>query len=157
MSAKSRKGSLQRVSSMIASGTFGGQLGERLKELVIWQNWQQIVGKGIAERARPLRLSGGVLTVTVISPAWMQELSYMKGELVSKLNFAIGDERIKEIVFKAGSFPRSAVDKEERVIPLNPVTPEQKAEIDSIVSEVEDEELREELRRLMTSHYQHVK
>lgn len=153
MGAKSRKGSIQRLSSLVFSGVVGGQLSERLKELVIWQDWEQIVGRGIAGRARPLRLSGGVLTITVVSSAWMQELNFMKQGLMDKLNSALGEQKIKEIVFKAGALPPTETKKVDDRIILRQVTAEQLEMIESQVSCIDDPELRTELRELMERHY----
>jgi hypothetical protein len=156
MCAKSRKGSIQRLSSLVFSGAIGGQLAERLKELMIWQDWEQIVGRGIAGRARPLRFTGGVLTITVVSSAWMQELNFMKESLIEKLNSALGEQRVREIVFKAGALPPVSAKKDDEKISLKPVTPEQQAMIDNQVAGIEDQELRNELRELMKRHYQRV-
>ncbi|MCE1227859.1 MAG: DUF721 domain-containing protein, partial [Geobacteraceae bacterium] len=102
MAGKRPKGSPERISRLLTGSGLNPELGARLKDLVIWESWDQAVGPAIAARTRPLRLVGGVLTVVVASGPWMQQLSFMKTELRDRINTTLGDERVREIVLKAG-------------------------------------------------------
>ena len=46
----------------------GLALGERLRETEIWRVWPEVVGQGLVNRARPLRIINGTLTVAVLAP-----------------------------------------------------------------------------------------
>ncbi len=50
--------------------------------------WTAIVGSRIASRTRVGKLNRGVLTVKVASSAWSNELSFLKTQLLAKLNRA---------------------------------------------------------------------
>jgi predicted nucleic acid-binding Zn ribbon protein len=59
--------------------------------------WERITGPGIAAAARPTAERNGVLTVTCEAAVWAQELDLMAGELVPRLNSALGVEAVREL------------------------------------------------------------
>lgn len=69
----------------------------------LWRKWDAVVGEPIASHARPNRLEDGVLVVDVSSHSWAQELQHLKGDLVTRLNGAFGERKIREIYFVVGS------------------------------------------------------
>jgi hypothetical protein len=92
-------------------------LAERLREAEIWRLWPEIVGQTIATRAMPLRIIKGILTVAVSSGPWKQELSFLKGMMIGKLNERLGGEVVKDIVLKSGQINSDAV--------MTPLPPEE--------------------------------
>lgn len=62
--------------------------------------WPEIVGREVAEKTSPIRISDGSLIIRTASPGWSHQLSLMKTTIVEKLNtsgFEIVDLRF---VFK---------------------------------------------------------
>jgi len=153
MAGKRPKGSPERIGRLLAGAGINPALGARLKDLAIWQSWDQAVGKTIAARAQPLRMVGGTLTVVVASGPWMQQLSFMKTELRDRINALLGDDRIKEIVLKAGRIRDDHGAAEELRPPARPLSTQQQSQISQQVSAVEDVELRLSLQLLMEVHY----
>ena len=153
MAVKRPKGSPERISSLLAGAAISPELGARLKDLVIWQVWEQAVGEAIANRAKPLRLVGGVLTVTVANGPWMQQLSFMKAELRDRVNALLKEERVKEIVLKAGRVAPANGPEEASAPQPKPLTPQQKNAIGQQLEGIEDQELRQSLQGLMEQHY----
>lgn len=68
----------------------------------LWEQWADLVGPAIAQNARPEAIKGKLLLVNVSSAPWMQQLQYLKSELIEKLNSALGMEALKDIRFKIG-------------------------------------------------------
>ncbi len=154
MARKRPKGRPEPLGSVLRSSFAGTTLGERLKDLAIWQHWEQVVGAAIARRARPVRLAGGVLTVAVGSAPWMQQLSFMKADLVTRLNSCLGEERVREIVLKSARVVEEDGAGEEVASPVSrPLSQEDQAWIEQQTSEVADSDLQRQLRALMESHY----
>ena len=151
MAGKRPKGSPERISKLLTSG-LNPELGARLKDLVIWESWDQAVGSAIAGRARPLRLVGGVLTVVVASGPWMQQLSFMKAELRDRINTMLGDDRVREIVLKAGRIQQDIVSIETARPAPKPLSLQQQAQIAQQLSDLDDAELRQSLQALMEQH-----
>ncbi|MFH2064033.1 MAG: DUF721 domain-containing protein [Pseudomonadota bacterium] len=69
----------------------------------IWSLWSEAIGPTIAENARPAAFKGHVLLVHVTSSPWMQQLQFLKQDIIRKLNTALGKEMVTEIKFKIGS------------------------------------------------------
>jgi len=72
---------------------------ERLAEQGAITNWERAVGERIAEQAVPRSIKNGILKVKVKSPAWRQELMFIKEEIRSKLNNELGESVVSEIKF----------------------------------------------------------
>lgn len=64
--------------------------------------WKSIAGSDIAENTKPTAIRGGLLTVNVTSSVWIQQLQYIKVELIIRLNAALKGESIENIKFKVG-------------------------------------------------------
>ncbi len=62
-------------------------------------HWSEIVGKQVAQVARPLRVDADTLWVAVKSHAWAQELNFQKGTILRRLNERAGEERFRELRF----------------------------------------------------------
>ncbi|MBN1825091.1 MAG: DUF721 domain-containing protein [Candidatus Eisenbacteria bacterium] len=65
--------------------------------------WEEVVGRRIAGRARPLEMRGKTLFVEVDGSAWIQELSFLREEILVKLNRRAGGDgdALDRIVFLA--------------------------------------------------------
>ncbi len=150
MALKRPKGRPERIGKLLASSS--SVLSNRLQDLEIWQCWDVVVGSAIAARAYPLRLQNQVLTVMVSNGPWMQQLSFMKRELVEKINTQLGNERVKEIVLKVGKpLDRPTTASEPRPEPRE-LSAEEVAEIRQRASGIEDEELCLAFQELMKTH-----
>ena len=71
--------------------------------LRVWEVWDHAVGEAIAENAQPAAFKGDMLIVHVTSSVWGHHLQFLKTDLLQSLNEALGDERIKEIIFKTAT------------------------------------------------------
>ena len=142
----------QGVSDLLAS-VFGGKPAARLlREIAIWQVWDEVVGPQVARRARPSSIRDGVLTVTVASGPWLQQLTFLKGEIITRLNEKIGDDLVREIYLKAGNPQPAKRLPPAKQPPSRPLTNEEEQLIDRQVAQIGDNELRDELAALMRRH-----
>ena len=71
-----------------------------LKE--VWRLWDEAVGEPIAQNARPAAFKGKLLIVHVSSSTWIHQLQFLKNDMITKLNAAVGKPLIEEIKFKIG-------------------------------------------------------
>ena len=77
-------------------------LGIKVKQYQIWDVWEGVVGEAIARQTQPNQIRNMVLWVTVSSSTWMQQLEFMKKQIVSRLNDCIGEKVITDIRFRIG-------------------------------------------------------
>ena len=62
------------------------QISPILKRYEVFENWDNLVGPKIAERARPVKIEGKSLILEVDHPAWAQELNFLKPQLLKKIS-----------------------------------------------------------------------
>ncbi len=63
--------------------------------------WGEVVGERVRGHTKPLKVRRGMLFVEVKSPVWMNELVFLKGEIISKLNSRLKCKVVNDIVFVA--------------------------------------------------------
>ncbi len=80
-------------------------LSDHAQRLHIFQCWRDVVGSKIAARTTPDMFRAGVLFVKVASPTWQQELSYLKVDIIAKLNKTLGKSMVHELKVICGSRP----------------------------------------------------
>jgi len=68
----------------------------------LWDLWGDIVGGPIAENTRPAAFKGKLLIVYVSSSTWMQQLQFLKKDIIGKINSVLGEDLIEEIKFRIG-------------------------------------------------------
>jgi predicted nucleic acid-binding Zn ribbon protein len=141
---RSRPVALQAVLGNIFAGT---PLGQRLKEARVWTIWEGTVGATVANRAHPVQFRDGILTVAVTSAPWLQQLTFMKKDLVAALNRECGEELVRDIYLTAASGPRKPHAPKTAPSRRNPPIPPD--QIAKIAAETGDPELARLLTRLM--------
>jgi predicted nucleic acid-binding Zn ribbon protein len=82
-------------------GNYLSNLGyaDRLHKQSAVTRWAEIVGPKIALETQALKIDGDTLVIKVHRAAWRQQLTFLKAELLAKLNSQIGEELIKDIRF----------------------------------------------------------
>lgn len=91
-----------RLGAVLEQALKGSRIAINFDLPVIWANWAELVGPSIAQHTRPEAIKGDLLLVNVSSAPWMQELQYLKDEIVKKLNDALGKGTLREICFQIG-------------------------------------------------------
>ena len=143
---------------------------DKLHERRVFDIWESVVGKTIAAQSAPISLYGGILRVDVSHPVYANEMTLMKTQIIEKLKNELENENTKfrsvatanKVVDIRFNFnPRFPKEKSQRGIDrsetgvvqkdIKPVSPEIKEQIESVVSVVNDQELREALKTLFTT------
>jgi predicted nucleic acid-binding Zn ribbon protein len=68
----------------------------------VQEAWERAAGPAIAVAARPVAERDGVLTVLCEASVWAQELELMAGELIPRLNAALGVDAVRELRCRTG-------------------------------------------------------
>lgn len=87
-----------------------GRLGlsEQAQRLRIAQHWSAAVGARIADRTLPHAFARGVLTVKVASSAWQNELTFLKEDIIARLNELLGQRLVRDLKVVSGHLGSSA-------------------------------------------------
>ena len=72
----------------------------------VWRLWNETVGETIAQNARPAAFKGNLLIVHVSNSTWIHQLQFLKNDIITRLNTALGKPLLKEIKFKIGPLNR---------------------------------------------------
>lgn len=73
---------------------------QKVHELRLQQEWEQIVGKTIAKYTRNILLNGDVLTIFTDIAALKQELHYGKQQLITTINEYFNEGVVRDIIVK---------------------------------------------------------
>lgn len=124
-----------------------------LKDQRLWDAWRAAVGKTISSQTRVDRLYRGTLFIKVSGPAWMQQLQFMKSEILKQLNTFPGGESVGNIFFSVGDIPAAPAKKND--VPaekpdLRLLKERDRRIIEECAASIPDAELGEILKRAMT-------
>jgi len=122
----------------------------------VFEKWQTLVGKEISRHAQPNRYRGKVLWVDVSDSVWLQQLQFLKNDLLLKLNRSLPNEEVEDIRFQLSSDLALTVnDQAEQPAPRAAIVPsgEEVTAMDEMLQSVEDEELRQAMRRCWHDFY----
>ena len=72
----------------------------KLKRYEVLDRWPHIVGAQIAAVTKADHIEGDKLFVKVSRSTWRNELVFLKKELIDKINAAMEQEIIKDIIFR---------------------------------------------------------
>uniref|UniRef100_A0A831XFZ2 DUF721 domain-containing protein n=1 Tax=Geobacter metallireducens TaxID=28232 RepID=A0A831XFZ2_GEOME len=150
--ARSRMPRPRPVADLLTEALRGKPAERRLKEGRIWILWDEAVGERIASRARPVAFRDGTLTVAVANAPWMQQLNFLKGGIVEKLNVLLGGPIVRDIYLKAGTVEAPVEAPPEPPRPVRQLTRAEQEFVATETKSIEDPELRDIISRLMAKH-----
>ena len=141
------------VADAILSALSQAGMKNMARRFQITQIYEETVGKVVARRSHPVGFNNGVLILKSQSTAWQNELTFLKEDLKSRLNEALGVPIIKDIRVVAGN-------KYEDPAPAIPADtpgewcdtedhPDDLAKIEETLKAIEDPDVRESMRRMM--------
>ncbi len=143
---------LDRLSHTLGGLLKARGLGSRLDEYRVFGQWEKSVGPVIARHAQPLTVRGKKLMLVVDSPAWMQQLSLLKPQIVEKVNTALGKETIKDITLRLGE-----VESREHLQEAPPrrtvLGRDEQGKIEDYVREINDADTRDAVRRVIEKDF----
>ncbi len=71
-----------------------------IQALQIEEIWEQIMGKTVARYTEKIQIHGQTLYVSTTIAPLRQELLYQKDKIIQRVNEALGEKAIKEVVIK---------------------------------------------------------
>lgn len=129
----------------------------KIRQYKLWRDWEEIVGPAIALNTRPLRWQGSVLLVGVKHSSWMQELAFLKSEIIEKIKAHIPHIKISDIRFEVKDIPPPQKDKTLKSKSEIPLTGDEEEFISQAASQIKDDDARQTIRELMTLDFKNKK
>ncbi len=123
-------------------------LTDQMRRLNIAAAWPQAVGPHIAARTAVHSFSRGVLHVRAASPAWQNELSYLKADLLAKLNARLEKPCVRELRVRCGDLAPTPV-KPPASSAVQPPSASQKAHARQVSAPIADPSARQAFERML--------
>ncbi|MCK9522419.1 MAG: DUF721 domain-containing protein [Proteobacteria bacterium] len=123
----------------------------------LWTRWTHIAGEQLAQRTFPLKLQKGLLFVGVSSSTWMQQISFLRDELLQRIAQEVGPGVVTEIRLMLDSVPRrpaASPPPQERATPSAPDDIDEASipeDIQQMVAHIDNAELAQALARAITA------
>ena len=140
------------VAELLPSVTTGSAIEKRLREAKIWLEWNAAVGDVVAAKARPVSFRDGVLTVAVVSAPWMQQLAFLKPQLISNLNNRLGFELVRDVYLRASEQEKPSPVVSAPTPPRRTLSPSEREQIVRQAGAAGDSELAAALASLHARH-----
>ena len=124
----------------------------KLLEHKLLKNWPAIAGQPVASHTRPDHIRFKKLYLVAENSVWVQHLTFLKPELVAKVNAAAGGAVISDVVLRVGSIDRVEPGGESDELDEGPApvpSPQSLAEAETHAAAVSDPELRAKLTDVM--------
>ena len=102
MKPKKQKAKFEHIGSILSDVLKTYRRDSDADLVQVWQVWDRVVGDVIAQNARPAAFKGKLLLVHVSSSTWIHQLQFLKTEMMTKLNQALGKAVINDLKFKIG-------------------------------------------------------
>ena len=101
------------------------------------------IGPPVTEHADAVDFRRGVLTLQVHESAWLTELTFLRTEIIDRVNRMVGKTAVKEVRLRLGP-RRKAMSAPP---PPKPLTAQQRAAVDEWTAPIADNAVREAVRR----------
>ena len=102
MRKKNPRARLQPIGDILFAAMKKRGLAAKLEENALFKLWPKAVGAQIAAQTEPERWHMGTLFVKTTSSIWVQQLHFMKEDILQKMNALAGKTAVKEIMFTIG-------------------------------------------------------
>lgn len=102
MRKKKTQSRLQSIGEILFSSFKGKGVAAKIEESSLMKLWPKAVGQQIVLQTQPDCFKNGTLFVKTTSSIWVQQLHFMKEEILQKLNELAGKIAVKDIRFSVG-------------------------------------------------------
>ncbi len=124
-------------------------LTDQVRRLRIAQAWNEAVGPEIAARTQPVTFNRGVLVVRSASAAWQNELTFLKAEIIERLNAALDSLTVRDLKVVGGTLQRPNPNADRPVWLDQKPTDNDLAVANDAEQPIADPEIRQAFRQLL--------
>ena len=155
----SRPGGLTRMGSLLTVLIRQRHWDKQVGLHAVFDLWPRAVGREIAKQSAPRVIRGTVLWVGVTDSVWMQQLHFMKQELLQRINDSLpGREKISDLRFQLdtglGDEEKMELVAPAALLSARPLDQEQLRVFEGLARSVDDVDLQERLLSLWKKAHQ---
>ncbi|MGE3977238.1 MAG: DUF721 domain-containing protein [Nitrospira sp.] len=147
-------GTLDSFGSILSGLSKRLGLESRLVELRLQHRWRDIVGEPMASHTWPAQIRFKKLYLIVRNSVWLQQLTFLKPALLTKLQAASGAESVTDIACRVGEIPGGTEAAPASLTADLESTQSEKSwtELVSRTAMIEDPSIRERLREVISRY-----
>ena len=129
------------------------ELYEILRGRLTLLKWEEIVGEKLAKYTQPISYKDKTITVGVTSSMFVNDLNYMKGDIIEKIKEVIPDSPVQDINFRVVERVTSRNRAKEKPSTKVVLDDEDRKWIDSMVVKLNvNKQLKKQYRDLLTQY-----
>ena len=121
----------------------------RLWEYRLQKQWNALVGEVVAAHTWPTRIKFRKLHVAVDNSVWLHQLLYLKATLMENIQTQMEELQLEDIIFRIGELPEPREDDADEPAVQAAVSPDAQKTARDYTRDVNDEELRDSLSRVI--------
>lgn len=103
----------------------------------------QKIGPPITEHAEAVMLRGGMLTLNVADSAWLTELTFLKPEILERVNAGLPKPAVRDLRMRLGSVTKKKIEKSSPPV----LSREEIAKVEEWGREIGSDEVRQAMMR----------
>ncbi|PID71458.1 MAG: hypothetical protein CSB34_07040 [Desulfobulbus propionicus] len=111
------------------------------------KTWDRLLGDPLAKVTYPAFFRGNVLWLFVENSAWMQQVQFLKLDILAAVQKTLPEESIEDIRFMLDPGNDQIQEKAEQTAPL-PVNKEAEQHLKDMIAGVKDEKTRQALHKM---------
>ena len=96
---------MKNIGSVLEDALRGLKYNTKLKEHLVLEVWDEVVGEYIAKQTQPESIRDNKLFVRVSTLPWIRQLESLKQMIIERLNRRVGKRVLKEVQFSLGEIP----------------------------------------------------
>ncbi|MCS7252846.1 MAG: DUF721 domain-containing protein [Armatimonadota bacterium] len=151
----------KKLKGNVNSASQGRDFEESRQQQLVFSCWEEAVGKKVASVVTPYKFERGILYVCTESSSWAQEISFMKMEIIRKINEKLGGNFVADIYCRIGMpggiAKQRRGERESKTLIATQLAKiklpkEIEQRVNEMVSAIQNDELRDLMRRVFTLH-----
>lgn len=118
------------------------------------EHWEEAVGHQVAAHTYPQEIRFSTLIILVDEAVWMHQLSFMKKEIIDKVNYFLKSRPIQDLRFRIAPLPARSKPTQVPPAPLGktPLSEQDLAIMKEQLTSIQDHDLKEAIHKAMQQH-----
>lgn len=137
------------ITEVLSNSAGRSGMADKFRRYGLWNRWPELVGSEVASHSQPARWQGNTLVVRVEHPAWIQELTYLKPQMIASIKEKLPRTPISDIRFEVGKLVQVDEEEDGGSVETRELTADEREFVEQVTGEIADPDIREAAERAM--------
>ncbi|HHY13894.1 MAG TPA: DUF721 domain-containing protein [Thermoanaerobacterales bacterium] len=153
---------MEKIKNILTETLKKRRFHKKVKENLVLVHWREIVGDELVRHTEPSYIKNGILFVNVANSMWAHHLTFLKREIIGKINNKVGKRIVRDIRFRSGNINSVNITlnndiKAEKHLTDVQITKEEERLINSFISNIEDNEIKALMKNIIKADFEKKK